>query len=235
MFQPTSFRGLAADNNSVKGVHSLSLDKALRMVGQDQVATVFGLLRPGVVAVDVDMARGEAVVGDLVAWCVQADLWHVVRRSGQEGHAHVLIVVGDRRAELGGFCERLRAAYGVSGKLIDIREEHKGLRPLSAPHRLGTTPPLPAGLARAARALPAALRVLPPATAPTPVRARTGIVSLVARPLPRSIKARDLPADWADYFVGGYSPGAGRWLVGFLPVDSGIDCHMADGGRRLGR
>ena len=33
----------------------------------------------------IHAARGEAVVGDLVAWCVQADLWHVVRRSGQEG------------------------------------------------------------------------------------------------------------------------------------------------------
>ncbi|HSO03385.1 MAG TPA: hypothetical protein VLQ92_02810, partial [Candidatus Limnocylindrales bacterium] len=107
MFQPGSWRGLAADNTCVKGVRASSLDEALRLVGQGQVATVFGLLRPGVVAVDVDMARGEAVVGDLVAWCVQVDVWHVVRRSGREGHAHVLIVVGDRRDELGGFCERL--------------------------------------------------------------------------------------------------------------------------------
>ena len=184
------------------------------MVGQGQVATVFGLLRPGVVAVDVDMARGEAVVGDLVAWCVQADLWHVVRRSGQEGHAHVLIVVGDRRAELGGFCERLRAAYGVSGKLIDIREEHKGLRPLSAPHRLGTTPPLPAGLARAARALPAALRGLPPATAPTPVRARTGIVSLVG-PSTAPLDQGAGPAGGLGRLPGrGSRTAAGCWLVG---------------------
>ena len=206
VFLPGSWRGLAADNTCVKGVRASSLDQALRLIGQGQVATVFGLLRPGVVAVDVDMVRGEAVVGDLVAWCVQVDVWHVVRRSGREGHAHVLIVVGDRRDELVDFCERLRVSYGVSGTRIDVREGHKGLRPLSAPHRSGATPPLPAGLARAARALPAALRGLPPATAPTTAPARAGVASLVARPLPRSIKARDLPADWADYFAAGIPP-----------------------------
>ena len=206
VFRPGSWRGLAADNTCVKGVRASSLDQALRLIGQGQVATVFGLLRPGVVAVDVDMARGEAVVGDMVAWCVEVGVWHVVRRSGREGHAHVLVVVGDRRDELVGFCERLRVSYGVSGTRIDVREGHKGLRPLSAPHRSGVTPPLPAGLARAARALPAALRGLPPATAPTTAPARAGVASLVARPLPRSIKARDLPADWADYFAAGIPP-----------------------------
>ena len=204
VFLPGSWRGLASDNTCVPGVRPSTLTQAMRLVGRGQVASVFGRLRHGVVAVDVDMARGDAVVADVVAWCVEAQLWHVVRRSGRPGHAHVLIVVGARRAQLVAFCEQLRGAYGVSRSRIDVRDQ---LRPLSAPHRSGTTPPLPSGLGRAARALPGALSGLSAAVAPPSVPvAVPSVTSLVARPVPRSIRPRDLPADWADYFTAGIPP-----------------------------
>ncbi|MCU0299244.1 MAG: hypothetical protein MUF33_12115 [Candidatus Nanopelagicales bacterium] len=203
LFVPGTWRGLASDNTCVPGVRPLTLDQALRLVGRGQVATVFGRLRPGVVAVDVDMARGDAVVADLVAWCVEAGRWHVVRRSGRPGHAHVLIVVGEHREQLVQFCDRLRSSYRVSRSRIDVREQ---LRPLSAPHRLGSTPPLPSGLARAARALPGPLRALPSVEDPAVAPAAPVVASLAARPVPRSIRLRDLPADWADYFSAGIPP-----------------------------
>ena len=83
VFLPGSWRGLASDNTCVPGVRPSTLTQAMRLVGRGQVASVFGRLRHGVVAVDVDMARGDAVVADVVAWCVEAQLWHVVRRSGR--------------------------------------------------------------------------------------------------------------------------------------------------------
>nr|MCU0263994.1 hypothetical protein [Candidatus Nanopelagicales bacterium] len=200
VFVPGSWRALATDNTCLPGIRPASLDHAMRLIGRGQVATVFGRLRPGVVAVDVDMARGDAVVADLVAWCVEAGRWHVVRRSGRPGHAHVLIVVGERQEQLAQLCEQLRSVYGVSRSRIDVREQ---VRPLSAPHRLGITPPLPGGLSRAARALAGALRALPPVgDQPLPAM----VPSLEARPVPRSIRPRALPADWADYFTAGIPP-----------------------------
>ena len=182
------------------GVRPATLEQALALSGRAPVTTFFGRLRPGVLAVDIDMARGRPVVAELVAWCVEQDLWHVVRDSGRPGHAHVLIVAGAHTAALVAHCAKLRAAYGVSRSRIDVRDT---LRPLSAPHRTGATPPLPRGLPTAARALPAALRPLPAADQPPPARR---VVPLAPRPLPRAIRRRDLPPDWADYLTDGIPP-----------------------------
>ena len=165
---------------------------------------MFGRLRPGIVAVDVDMARGQAVVAELVAWCGERDLWHVVRASGQPGHGHVLVVVGEQRGELEEFCGRLRDAYRVGRTRIDVRAM---VRPLSAPHRSGATPPLPRGLSSAARALRRVLRALPESqTHPAPDRPVAPVVPLAPRSVPRTILRRGLPADWADYLTAGIPP-----------------------------
>ena len=130
MFCPGSWRALDAANQVVAGVRPGSLDHALSLVGRGSVATFFGRLRPGVRVVDVDMARGEGPTMDLVAWCAERGLWHLVRESGQPGHRHVFVVIGDRLDELELFAEQLRAAYGVSRPRIDVRD---AVRPLCAP------------------------------------------------------------------------------------------------------
>lgn len=199
LFEPGSWRALDAANTQVPGVRAGSLADALALVGRGPVATVYGRLRAGVAVVDVDMARGAPVVAELVAWCAERDLWHVARPSGQPGHGHVFVVIGDRVEALGQFCERLRAAHRVGRAAIDLRDT---VRPLSAPHRSGAiAPPLPPRLPAAARGLSTALAALPdrPAIAPRPVT-RISAQQPPARP------RRALPAHWADYLATGVPP-----------------------------
>ena len=150
LFRVGSWRALDASNQVIARVRPGSLDQALSLVGRGAGASFFGRLRPGVRVVDVDMVRGEGPAMEIVAWCVERNLWHLVRASGQPGHRHVFVVVGDRQDELERFAEQLRCAYGVSRPRIDVRD---AVRPLCAPHRSGNTPPLPR-LRRARRSLP---------------------------------------------------------------------------------
>lgn len=177
----------------------------MALVGHGPVASVFGRLRPGVVAVDVDVAHGQLIVGELVNWCVERGLWHVVRQSGRPGHAHVIVVVGDQAGELEAFAATVRAAHGVHR--TDAVQVRTALRPLSAPHRHGLPTSPPKRLRTLVRSLPAALRALDPATtsatrhassrsAPPPLAAHT--------PMPRP--RRELPEAWARYLREGTTP-----------------------------
>lgn len=194
-----SWQALDANNTLVPGVRAGTLADALSLIGRGRVVTVFGQLVAGVVVVDVDMARGDLVVAPLVAWCVERDVWHIVRRSGRPGHSHVFIVAGETQPELERLCADLRKIYRVGGSRIQVRS---AVRPLSAPHRSGTTPPLPPRLPSAARTLARVLATLPerkPA-APRPV------TSMMARQMPTSTPRRDLPSAWAGYLASGVPP-----------------------------
>lgn len=228
LFRPGSWRAIDADNQVVADVRPGTLDQAMDLVGRGRVASFFGQLRPGVLAVDVDMARGEGPVMELVGWCAERGLWHMVRESGRPGHRHVFIVVGDRRGELEQYSATLRAAHGVSRPRIDVRDK---VRPLCAPHRSGATPPLPR-LDRAARSLPPALRNLPPPASSLPRRttrpATGGPPPLVAPPRTR----RDLPAPWARYLAEGVVPAqVSRWAdQSRSAVESCVTYHMVTAG-----
>ena len=144
---------------------------------------------------------------DLVAWCAERGLWHVVRDSGQPGHRHVFVVIGDQLDKLELFAEQLRTAYGVSRPRIDVRD---AVRPLCAPHRSGPTPPLPR-LGRARRSLGPALRALPPVPDVLPRRTpRPGSTPVALVPPPGARRA--LPRSWAAYLADGVLPEqVGRW------------------------
>lgn len=200
---------LDAQNMRVAGVRPASLAQGLSLIGQGRVATIVGRLRPGVVAVDVDLVgeRGHAVVEAVAGWCHREGLWHVVRPSGgADGRTHVLVGVGARREHLEAEVDRLRAGFGVTARMIDVRQ---AVRPLTAPHRSGGCP-LPLGDARVAqRGLRKMLRTLKGASSgprrgdgpPSP--SPTGVQPLEPT---RQRRRRDLPPEWATYLATGKRP-----------------------------
>ena len=195
-------------NQRVAGVRPASLDKGLAMVGRARVATVVGRLRPGVVAVDVDLVgeRGHAVAEHVAAWCRREGLWHVVRPSGgADGRAHVVVACGPRREHLEAEVDSLRQTYGVSGRMIDVRQ---ALRPLSAPHRSGPRPVPLGDASAAARALTAALKELERAARPVDAPAAPPSSSARRTPLvPRRQRGRrPLPDVWVRYLATGERP-----------------------------
>lgn len=194
-------------NQRVSGVRPSSLTAGLSMVGRGRVATLVGRLRPGVVAVDVDLVgeRGHAVAEHIASWCRREGLWHVVRSSGgADGRTHVIVACGPRREHLEAEVDALRRSYGVTGRMIDVRQ---ALRPLSAPHRLGSCPVPLGDPVAAARTLTTALRVLERAARPVGASA-TPPSSVRRTPLtPRRQRGRrPLPEVWARYLTTGERP-----------------------------
>lgn len=197
---------LDAANMRVAGVRPSSLGAGLTLVGQGKVATVVGRLRPGVVAVDVDLVgeRGHAVVEGVARWCRREGLWHVVRPSGgADGRTHVLVGVGACREHLEAEVDTLRARFGVTSRMIDVRQS---VRPLTAPHRWGGCP-RPLGDAREVlrglrKALPTLETVSRGAAAP-PSSASPRVEPLEPR---RQRRRRDLPPQWATYLATGKRP-----------------------------
>ena len=164
---------------------------------------------------------------DLVAWCAERGLWHVVRDSGQPGHRHVFVVIGDQLAALERFAEEIRVAYGVSRPRIDVRD---AVRPLCAPHRSGATPPLPR-LTRARRTLASSLRGLPPA--PDVLPRRTPPPGTTPVPLvPPAAVRRPLPRAWAAYLAEGVLPEqVSRWSdQSRSAVEATVTFHMVVAG-----
>lgn len=196
---------LDSGNQRVPGVRPGSLAKGLAMVGRGRVATIVGRLRPGVVAVDIDLVgeRGHAVAEHVAAWCRRERLWHVVRPSGgADGRTHVVVACGPRREHLEAEVDGLRRAYGVSGRMIDVRQ---ALRPLSAPHRDGSRPAPLGDADTAAGTLKTAVRAVEraarPVGAPAPPSPRRTPLT------PRRQRARrPLPALWARYLATGERP-----------------------------
>lgn len=206
LFDRAGWFALDVENQRVPGVRPSSLEAALAMVGRGRVATVVGRLRSGVVAVDVDLVgeRGHAVAEHVAAWCRREGVWHVVRPSGgADGRTHVVVAAGARREHLEAEVDSLRRVYGVSSRMIDVRQ---ALRPLSAPHRGGACPETLGDPQVAERTLTAALKALERASRPvgaTPPSSAPRRTPLVPR---RQRRPRALPAVWTRYLATGERP-----------------------------
>ena len=191
------------------GVVVPSLSAGLGLVGQGDVASLVGRLRPGfrVVDVDVEGLRGQAVADEVTAWCQSRGLWCLQRPSGGAvGRTHVFVAIGEDLDALSECVAGLRAAYGVARAAIDVREL---VRPLSAPHRTGVeTRPL--GSVQAALADLRRRGVIDaPVAAAGSRRARANAapgVVLVPRPRPR----RELPPPWQAFLATGVRPDLGQ-------------------------
>ena len=197
---------LDATNARVSGVRPGSLSAGLAMVGRGRVATVVGRLRPGVVGVDVDLVgeRGHAVVEHVAGWCRREGLWHVVRPSGgADGRGHVIVACGARREHLEAEVDSLRRSYGVSARMIDVRQV---LRPLSAPHRSGAHPTPLGDPERARGALRSALRKLERAARPVNHAAAPSSSRRTPLTPRRQRRRRPLPPAWQRYMATGERP-----------------------------
>lgn len=196
---------LDADNQRVAGVRPATLSKGLAMLGSGRVATVVGRLRPGVVAVDIDLTgeRGHAVAELIAAWCRREGLWHVVRPSGgADGRTHIFTACGLRREHLEAHVDSLRSSFGVSARMIDVRD---AIRPLSAPHRNGGHPAPLGDAAQALRLLRAALKALEAASRPVAAAPPSPTRAEPLQPR-RQRRRRDLPPEWSRYLATGLRP-----------------------------
>jgi len=207
LFLPSGWFALSAGNQRVPGVVVPSLSAGLGLVGQGDVASLVGRLRPGfrVVDVDVEGLRGQVIADEVTAWCQSRGLWCLQRPSGGAvGRTHVFVAIGEDLDALSECVAGLRAAYGVARAAIDVREL---VRPLSAPHRTGVeTRPL--GSVQAALA-DLRRRVVIDTAAAGSRRARASTapgVVLVPRPRPR----RELPSPWQAFLATGVRPDLGQ-------------------------
>lgn len=196
-------------NTRVRGVVVPSLDDGLRLVGQGQVTTIVGQLRPEVRAVDIDIddeGVADALVELVVRWAHSRALWHLVRPSGgAPGRAHVLVAVGTRADELDDYVATLRADFDLRSSAVNARQT---LRPLSAPHRRGgRTAPL-GDLERAVLGLQAHAWADTPATSRKTRKrpARNPVEPLVARPRRRPYP---LQPEWRRFLNTGVCPPLG--------------------------
>ena len=98
LFLPSGWFALSAGNQRVPGVVVPSLSAGLGLVGQGEVASLVGRLRPGfrVVDVDVEGLRGQAIADEITAWCQSRGLWFLQRPSGGAvGRTHVFVAIGE--------------------------------------------------------------------------------------------------------------------------------------------
>lgn len=202
LFDPRGWFCLNARNTRVPKVHPGSLSAALALIGQGQVATVVGRLRPEVAVVDIDAAGaiGDAVREALLTWCAERDVWALGRASGGgAGRWHVFCLPGTQAPALRELVAALRTQHRLTAPAVDVRRQ---VRPLSAPHRTGATCPPPRGLTAALRAFQAALgHSSSPAVAAASVPAPSGTAyTPLARP------SRPLPAAWQRYLEHGEVP-----------------------------
>lgn len=132
LFTGPYFR-LDADNKKSSQTFETA-DQARKMY---QRAVVVGNVRPGVVAVDIDLDEdeaAEAILYQLKTWCEDHAAWHTTRRSGGgAGRWHFIAVPpAGQAAQLEELATALRVRSGYSGADVDVRST---LRLLSSPHR----------------------------------------------------------------------------------------------------
>lgn len=201
LFDPKHLFALGADNRRVPDVLVLSVREGLRLVGgQGDVATFVGRLRPELVVVDVDLSgvAGFEVTRAVAAWAAARGLWHLVRPSGgAPGRAHVFIAHGGAQEELGNYLAGLRAKHRSAAASIDMR---RAVRPLSAPHRNGTS----AAPVAAAAALTALEQLAWYAGPPQRATARRRAPRTPSAP--RRRERRELPQAWALFLATGQRP-----------------------------
>lgn len=194
LFLPTWWRLLDAGNRRVPGIRFATPTEGLRMVAAGTAHAFMGRLRPGVVAVDVDVPDhvGYAITDLMCAWLDQLDRPYLIRPSGgSDGRAHIITIPGEHLDALTAYRDQLAQSFGVAAAKIDVRSGHRALRALSSPHRTtGQIPPLhspPTAIVAFVAALadlepiptgprrrPSQATQRPTAPAPAPARRRTG-------------------------------------------------------------
>jgi len=208
LFDPDGWFAIDSTNRRVPRVVIPTRQAGLALVGRGQVATIVGRLRPEAVAIDIDLDgwRGNRAADEITAWCDQHLLWTLTRPSGAAGHRHLLIVHGGLLDDLHDFVKSLRGELAASPKQIDLR---RTLRPLTAPHRLGGTPPPAFGERPPTDTLRSLTRALPASRDPNSRRISYSPTSsdevLGARPRP----AKPLPQPWERYMRDGVCPTLG--------------------------
>lgn len=170
---------IGADNTAVGVVDHHAA--AAAEVAAGRAMTWAAQVRPGVVALDVDLDRAALaalVLDDLTGWCRRRGLWHTSRPSGGgPGRHHLVVVAGPHESDLLDQIAAWRAQLHVGRQALDVRA---AIRPLSAPHRSGratAAAPVNAGdLAAITAAVRAAERRPRPSRTPPPAATSLRIV-----------------------------------------------------------
>lgn len=123
-----------ADNRGC-GIVSTS-DQARAALACGQAVTWAAQVRPGVVALDLDLDHkglAREIVRDLGDWAAARQLWSTSRESGGgRGRMHFLVAAGSSTEQLRARVEDWRVQTGLSRRQLDLRT---AIRPLTAPHR----------------------------------------------------------------------------------------------------
>lgn len=182
----------------VDDVDLLSGLAAVADPGTPAVAVVGHVTEP-VIAIDIDAGAelagvagggrlGDRVVEELAGWLVSRGRWHIVRPSGGgAGRWHLFCIPGSDRWKFHDLVADVRAAHGLDGRQVDRR---RPIRPLSSPHRNGTSP-LPLDLDRLPDLLTEARELLQPTPAGKPDAAAQEPVGQ----RPRAVRAEQKLAD----------------------------------------
>lgn len=201
IFTPHGWFAIDEHNRRVPRLKVPSLTAGLAMIGT-RVRAVVGQLRPGFLAVDVDLPdwQGHAATERIAHWAETQGLWTLVRPSGgDEGRHHIIVAVGttgEGDNALLTFVEELRSTYGCSRTQIDVR---RALRALSSPHR---TQPHSRGPYGRLRELLSTCPQYPDTHAPAP----TPPIALHTPLTPRPRRHTALPQAWAHYLDTGQLP-----------------------------
>lgn len=109
---------------------------AAAAIAAGRAATWAAQVRPGVVAVDVDLNHkglAREISHDLTQWARSRGLWCATRASGGgRGRLHIVVAAGDCDELLHARVEDWRDQAGLTARQLDIRGS---IRPFSAPHR----------------------------------------------------------------------------------------------------
>ena len=111
LFSPTRWLAIDTSNQTVRGVTIPSLKAGLPLIGKGRVAAIFGRLREGALAVDIDVPGdfGHFITCEIAGWLKEQGIWHLVRPSGgAEGRHHIITAPGTRATELHEFVSWLR-------------------------------------------------------------------------------------------------------------------------------
>ncbi len=210
LFTRRGWFALGPSNERVAGVVVPSLRDGLELIGEGSVRAVVGRLRPEVRVVDVDLSgpRGDAATEAVSAWCRERETWHLVRPSGGgPGRHHIFVGLGageegrEVLVELEQHLCQLRAQMHCARPGIDLRD---AVRPLSSPHRNGTTTRVYGSASTALMRLRGHTWAEQTSTGHQRRDHRRGPVA-PSVPL-RHRTRRDLPAQWRAYLEHGVRP-----------------------------
>lgn len=237
LFNPAGWFVIDTNNHYVQGVVVPSLTTGLQLLGKGRNAALVGRLRPGALAIDIDVPGdfGHWLTHEIAGWLRNRSCWVLLRPSGgADGRFHLFTTPGEHRQDLQTYLEELRVELKLRKTDLDPREI---IRPLSSPHRHGATTRPRGDLREALRTLK---KVFPDLPQPAPVTRRsraalagatapsspTGSVSdgsnttdatgtpgtpgNVAPLFPHHHAHRDLRPEWRHYLLTGALP-AGNW------------------------